>query len=69
LGNPATRSLTVAIPESTSASLKHLTEAAGAFLQLLADPYFREPSPYDKRPTRINHDQPLHVSHEPTHAH
>jgi hypothetical protein len=35
------------------------------FLQLLADGYVREPSQYDKRPTRINHEQPLQLSHEP----
>jgi hypothetical protein len=39
------------------------------FLQLLADEYVGEPSQYDKRPPRINLEQPLHLSHEPKGAH
>jgi hypothetical protein len=39
------------------------------FLQMLADGYVGEPSQYDKRPTRINHEQPLHSSRELKGAH
>lgn len=59
----------VGLKGSTSASLKSLIETARVFLQLLADVYFREPSRYNKRPTRINHEQPLHMSHEPKRDH
>jgi glycosyltransferase involved in cell wall biosynthesis len=55
----------VGLKGSTSASLKSLIETARVFLQLLADVYVREPSRYNKRPSRINHEQPLHLRHEP----
>ena len=58
----------VGLEGSTSASLKSLIETARVFLQLLADVYFREPSRYNKRPTRINHERPLHLRHEPKRA-
>jgi glycosyltransferase involved in cell wall biosynthesis len=59
----------VGLEGSTSASLKSLLETMRVFLQLLADVYWREPSRYGRRPTRINHEQPLHLRHEPKRAH
>jgi glycosyltransferase involved in cell wall biosynthesis len=56
----------VGLKGSTSATLKSLVETARVFLQVLADVYFREPSRYNKRPTRINHELPLNLGQKLT---
>jgi len=53
----------VGLKGSTSASFMSLVETARVFLQLLADVYLREPGRYEKRPVRINHEEPLRLEH------
>jgi hypothetical protein len=54
----------VGLKGSTSATLRSLAETVRVFLQLLADVYVRETARYNKRPVRINHEQPLHLKHD-----